>query len=62
MKDILIIIGTLLFAIALVIFAPLATIWALNTVFPLLAIPFTFYTWLAVVVLNITMLGSVRKG
>ena len=26
---------------------PLALIWALNTLFPVLAIPFTFETWLA---------------
>ena len=43
--------GKLLFlvalAIALVVFGPLATIWALNVLFPALAIPFTFDTWLA---------------
>lgn len=38
--------------IALIIFGPLATIWALNTLFPALAIPYTFWTWLAVVVLG----------
>ena len=48
-------IGVLLlvaFVIALIILGPLATIWALNTLFPSLAIPFTFWTWLAVVVLG----------
>ena len=30
-----------------VIFGPLALIWALNTLFPVLAIPYTFWTWLA---------------
>lgn len=30
-------------------FGPLVTIWALNTLFPVLAIPFTLATWFAVV-------------
>lgn len=34
-------------SIALVILGPIAAIWALNTLFPVLAIPYTFYTWLA---------------
>lgn len=38
--------------IALIIVGPLLTIWALNTLFPALAIPFTFWTWLAVVILG----------
>jgi hypothetical protein len=45
-----------LFAIAIVvliiIFGPIATIWALNTLFPALAIPYTFDTWCAAVVLG----------
>lgn len=42
-----------LFWLAAIIFMPLATIWALNTLFPVLAIPFTFWTWLAVIVVGI---------
>ena len=38
-------------AIALVIFAPLATIWAVNTLFGL-TIPWTFDTWCAVLILG----------
>ena len=34
-------------ALFVVIGAPLATIWALNTLFPVLNIPFTIETWLA---------------
>lgn len=44
--------------ILLVIFAPLAVIWSLNTLFPL-AIPYNFYTWLAVVVMNLTWMSKV---
>jgi hypothetical protein len=46
----------LILIVALVIFVvvigPIATIWALNTLFPALAIPFTFDTWVAAVVLG----------
>jgi len=38
--------------IALVILGPVAVIWSLNTLFPALAIPLTFETWCAVVVLS----------
>lgn len=37
---------------ALIAVGPLATIWAANTLFPALAIPYAFDTWLAVVVLG----------
>jgi hypothetical protein len=45
-----------LLVVALVL-SPLAIIWALNTLF-LLAIPYNFWTWLAVVVLLILLGGS----
>ena len=38
-------------AIAIFIFAPIALVWALNTLFPVLNIPFTFSTWAAALVL-----------
>ena len=38
--------------VALIAVGPLATIWAANELFPALAIPYTFWTWLAVVVLG----------
>jgi hypothetical protein len=51
----------LIFIIALVgliiVIVPIATIWSLNTLFPALAIPVSFETWLAAVVL-----GSVVGG
>lgn len=36
----------------LVVLGPLAMLWALNTLFPVLAIPYNFYTWGAVILLN----------
>ena len=40
----------LVLMIALIILGPIATIWSLNTLFPVLAIPYTFETWVAAVV------------
>lgn len=40
------------FIIALVILGPVATIWSLNTLFPVLNIPFSFDTWIAALVLG----------
>ena len=42
----------LVLIIALIVFGPLCSIWALNTLFPMLAIPYTFDTWLAVILLG----------
>jgi hypothetical protein len=39
---------TILILVALVL-GPWVTIWALNTLFPLLAIPFNLATWFAVI-------------
>lgn len=38
--------------VALIIIGPLLTIWALNTLFPVLAIEYTVWTWLAVVIIG----------
>lgn len=42
----------IVFVIALIIVGPLLTIWALNTLFPVLAIPYDIWTWLAVIILG----------
>ena len=34
-----------------VVFGPLLTIWSLNTLFPVLAIPYSIETWLATAVI-----------
>jgi len=39
-------------AIVAVIIGPILTIWALNTLFPVLAIDYTIWTWLAVVIIG----------
>lgn len=38
--------------IALVILGPLLTIWSLNTLFPVVAIPYTIETWAAALILG----------
>ena len=39
------------FVIIVVLFGPLLTIWPLNTLFPVLAIPYSIETWLATAVI-----------
>ncbi len=40
------------FVLLLVIVGPLITIWALNTLFPVLAIGYTIETWAAIILLG----------
>lgn len=44
----------------LIVVGPLALIWALNTLFPVLAIPFTLETWLAAFVVSATLKSTVK--
>ena len=46
-KSTLYILGVIIFVVAVIVGAPIALIWALNTLFPVLNIPFTLETWLA---------------
>lgn len=41
-----------LVVIAVLIVGPLLTIWALNQLFPVLAIDYTIWNWLAVVIIG----------
>jgi len=52
MNKIALIVGLGVLVVALVVLGPLLTIWALNTLFPVLAIPYNFYTWAAVLVMS----------
>lgn len=53
--------GFIVLVFAMVIFFPFVTIWSLNTLFPSLAIPYTFYTWLAVLVLGGALRARVER-
>lgn len=46
--------------LVLIALGPILTIWALNTLFPQLAIPLTLETWFAVVILAATLRSSVK--
>jgi hypothetical protein len=48
--------------IALLILMPWATIWSLNTLFPVLAIPFTWNTWLAAIILGGVVGGGLVRS
>ena len=45
--------------VVLVAIGPLATIWALNTLFPALAIAYTLETWVAVVIIGAALRANV---
>lgn len=47
------------FLIVLIIIGPLLTIWSLNTLFPVLAIPYDIWTWSAVIILGAAIRANV---
>jgi hypothetical protein len=59
MNDIIKIVLALVLIVVLVAIGPLLTIWALNTLFPALAIAYDFWTWLAVVILGAALRANV---
>jgi hypothetical protein len=40
------------FIVAIIVIGPLLTIWALNTLFPVLAISYSLETWAAIILLG----------
>ena len=51
-KEAIALILGLILIVFMVLIGPFLTIWSLNTLFPVLAIPYTFWTWLAAVLLG----------
>jgi hypothetical protein len=49
----------IILVVLLVLIGPLITIWALNTVFPVLNIPYTFDTYCAIVILGVFFRANV---
>ena len=43
--------------LVIILLGPIATIWALNALFPVLAIPYTLETWFATVII-----GGIIRG
>jgi len=64
MNKILFGVVVVLATIALLIVGPLLVIWALNQLFPVLALPYTIWNWLAVVILGTFVRAkvSIRKN
>ena len=54
------IVGVIALIILLVIIGPFLTIWALNTLFPALAIAYTLETWAAVILLSMALRSNVK--
>ncbi len=52
--------GIAVLILFLITLGPLLTIWALNTLFPVLAIPYTVWTWAAALILG-TLIGPSVK-
>lgn len=59
MSDLIKITFIVVFAVLLVVFAPLAVIWSLNTLFPALVIAYTFDTWWAILLLGAFLRANV---
>lgn len=53
--------GYIVLAVVLAIVSPLLTIWALNTLFPVLNIGYTLESWAAVIVLGALTTVKVKK-
>ena len=61
MNDVIKVILLVVLLIVVVIFAPMATIWSLNTLFGL-TIAYDFWTWLAAVWLSSVTFGGVQAA
>ncbi len=60
MKDITYALAIFAVVIAIIMFWPFIFIWALNTLFPTLAIPFTFWTWLATLIIVLPFVRTTK--
>lgn len=54
------IVAAIALIILLIAIGPLLTIWALNTLFPALAISYTWETWAAVILLGMALRSNVK--
>ena len=60
MRNLIAIVGLIALVVFLIIAGPLLLIWALNTLFPVLAIDYTVWTWLAALILAATVSPTVK--
>ena len=54
------IVGVIVLIAVLIIAGPLLLLWAMNTLFPVLAIPYTIWTWLAALILGSALSPTIR--
>lgn len=59
-KDTIMAVTLIVLIVVLIIAGPLLTIWALNTLFPVLAINYTIWTWLAALILGALLSPTVK--
>jgi len=64
MKSFITVLGLIALVVLVLAIGPLLTIWAFNTLFPAAAIPYDFFTWLAVIILGAFFRAnvSIKKG
>ena len=60
MGKVLLFVGVVALVVFLVALGPLLILWSLNTLFPVLAIPYTIWTWLAALILGAIVSPSVK--
>ena len=60
MSKIFVFVGIVALIVVLVAVGPLLLLWSLNTLFPVLAIPYTIWTWLAALILGAAVSPSVK--
>ena len=53
-------IGIIGVVLLLIVAGPLLLLWSLNTLFPVLAIPYTFWTWIAALILAATVSPTIK--
>jgi len=46
----------------LIIVGPFVTIWGLNVLFPVLAIPYTFDTWAAIIIVQVAIRSNISTS
>ena len=59
---ILLVVGLFVMAASIIFFSPLLSIWCLNTLFPVLAIPYTLDTWCAAFLLMSFLSFNILKA
>jgi hypothetical protein len=60
MGKILLFAGAIALVVFLIVLGPLLILWSLNTLFPVLAIPYTIWTWVAALILGAIVSPSVK--